>query len=46
MEGTLTRMVAPSAEPHEIHMDRKIAHRIEMEVARNHTVLLASRSMS
>ncbi len=29
------------AEPHEIHMQRKIAHRIEMEVARNHAVLLA-----
>src|ERR1700730_18656579 len=29
------------AEPHEIHMERKIAHRIEMEVARNHAVLLA-----
>ncbi len=29
------------AEPHEIDMDRKITHRIEMEVARNHAVLLA-----
>src|SRR6202035_1601011 len=29
------------AEPHEIDMDRKIAHRIEMEVARNYAVLLA-----
>src|SRR5665213_1082762 len=29
------------AEPHEVDMQRKIAHRIEMEVARNHAVLLA-----
>ncbi len=29
------------AEPHEIDMNGKIAHRIEMEVARNHAVLLA-----
>ena len=29
------------AEPHEVDMDREIAHRIEMEVARNHAVLLA-----
>src|SRR5712671_2698024 len=29
------------AEPHEIDMDRKIAHRIEMEVARDHAVLFA-----
>ena len=29
------------AEPHEIDMDREVAHRIEMEVARNHAVLLA-----
>ena len=29
------------AEPHEIDVERKIADRIEMEVARNHAVLLA-----
>src|ERR1700684_11290 len=29
------------AEPHEVDMERKITHRIEMEVARNHAVLLA-----
>src|ERR1700687_2948200 len=29
------------AEPHEIDMNRKIAHRIELEVARNHAVLVA-----
>src|SRR5262249_12151602 len=29
------------AEPHEVDVDRKILHRIEMEVARNHAVLLA-----
>ena len=29
------------AEPHEIDMDREIANRIEVEVARNHAVLLA-----
>src|SRR4249919_769516 len=29
------------AEPHEIDVERKIAYRIEMEVARNHAVLLA-----
>src|SRR5205085_7346906 len=29
------------AEPHEIDMKRKIAHRVEMEVARDHAVLLA-----
>src|SRR6201746_281008 len=29
------------AEPHEIDMERKIAYGIEMEVARNHAVLLA-----
>src|SRR5579864_2052134 len=28
-------------EPHEIDMNRKIAHGIEMEVARNHAVLLS-----
>jgi len=42
----LTRNGRAFAEPHEIDMERKIAHRIEMEVARNHAVLLASRSMS
>ena len=29
------------AEPHEVHVDREILDRIEMEVARNHAVLLA-----
>src|SRR6267154_5244734 len=29
------------AEPHEIDMERKIAHRIKLEVARNHAVLVA-----
>ena len=29
------------AEPHEVDMDRKITHRIEMEVARNHAMLFA-----
>src|SRR4029077_5727075 len=29
------------AEPHEIDMDREVAHRIEVEVARNHAMLLA-----
>ena len=29
------------AEPHEVDMDREVAHGIEMEVARDHAVLLA-----
>src|SRR6476646_9527347 len=29
------------AEPHEVDMEREIAHRIEMEVARDHAALLA-----
>src|SRR5262249_43559883 len=29
------------AEPHEVYMDREVAHGIEMEVARNHAMLLA-----
>src|SRR5882672_590626 len=41
MEGNADADGRAFAEPHEIHMDRKIAHRIEMEVARNHAVLLA-----
>ncbi len=39
--GTLTRMVAPSPSRNEIDVQREITHRIEMEVARNHAVLLA-----
>ena len=29
------------AEPHEVDMEREVAHRIEVEVARNHAMLLA-----
>ncbi len=29
------------AEPHEIHMQRSVAHRIELEVARDDAMLLA-----
>ena len=46
MQGNADADGRPFAEPHEIDMDRKIAHRIEMEVARNHAVLLAFQMMS
>ena len=41
MQGNADPDGGAFAEPHEIDMERKIAHRIELEVARNHAVLVA-----
>src|SRR5450432_4266839 len=41
MQGNADADGRTLAEPHEIDMEREIAHRIEMEVTRNHAVLLA-----
>src|SRR6266404_4327883 len=41
MQGNADADGGAFAEPHEIDMERKIAHRIELEVARNHAVLTA-----
>ena len=41
MQGNADADGGAFAEPHEVDMQREVAHRIEMEVARNHAVLLA-----
>ena len=41
MQGNADADGGAFAEPHEVDMEREVAHRIEMEVARNHAVLLA-----